>query len=179
MNSRIALSGLSILASLALVTTGAYAAFSSTNSNNGNTFGSGSLTLNINGSATSSPIFTLSGKAPGDVAQGVLDLQNVGTISANSVKITTIDTAGSNLGDVLTLDLYKDVDDSGTINTGDTLVGSAHLSDPAWTNLVLAGVTLPAAGHQKLIAKITFDAGADNSHQSQSLTFNFNFQADQ
>lgn len=165
-----------------LMGAGTFAAFSSSASNNGNTFGSGTLVLAIDGfGGSGSPAkFTVSEAKPGDVNVQVIDLSNVGSIGAGSVTLTGIGVtpAGPSLGDVLTLELFNDVDNSGTINGGDIAIGTAHLTDSGWTNLPL-GFGLPASGHHKVIARLTFDSAANDSYQNQSVSFNFNFVANQ
>lgn len=183
MNTRIAISGLSIVASLALVTTGAYAMFSSSASNNGNTFGSGTLTLKINGQTpTSTNVFSVTGAAPGSTSSTQnLQLQNTGTVAAASSKLTGITVtplSSPNLGDVVTLELWKDSNDDGIINGSDTLIKSAHLTDGSWTNLDL-GSPLPALGHQNILARLTFDSGANDTYQNGNVSFDLGFQANQ
>lgn len=184
-NRQIAFSLLSIFAVLTLVSGVTFALFSSAASNNGNTFGAGTLTLKINGAggSSSTPVFNVSSAAPGDTSSQVIELSNAGTIAAASTKLTSIGLTPSptpppNLGDKLTLDLYNDVNDNGSIDGGDTLINSAHLTDASWTNLSL-GFALTASGHHKVIAKITFDSDADNTYQGTGASFNFNFLANQ
>jgi len=186
MNKRIIFSGVSILSALGLMIGGAFAAFSSTASNNGNTFAAGSLVLAINGlgGTGSSPVFTVSNAAPGDVTgTQVLNLSNVGSVGAGTTVLTGISVTPTpvspNLGDKLNLELWNDVNDDGIINGGDTQIGiTKPLTDAQWTSLSL-GFGLPAGGHHKVLARITFDSSADNTYQSTSVSFNFNFQANQ
>lgn len=185
MNSKIALSGLSILAALAIVGGATYAAFSSAASNTGNTFGAGSLTLKINGfgGSTSTPIFSVSNAAPGSSSGPLLlNLSNTGTVNGSTTKLTGIDVTPSgdppNLGGKLTLTLYNDVDDNGTLTGPDTVIGSAHLTDPAWTNLSL-GFGLAAGTDHGVLALLSFDSDADDSYQGTGVNFNLNFKLDQ
>jgi len=59
----------------------------------GNSFASGTLDLQVNGSDTPSAIFNLSGLAPGnDISQGVFSVSNVGTLNGHHLNLTvTID----------------------------------------------------------------------------------------
>lgn len=184
MNKRIALSGLSVLSSVALVGGAAFAAFTATASNNGNTFGASTLSLAVvpNGGNAATPVFNFpTGITPGTVKDQAITLSNPGDTPASTVKLASITMTGGsspNLADKLTLDIYNDVDGSGTINGGDTLQGSAHVNDPAWTNIPL-GFALPASGSHQIIARITFDADATNAYQGATTSFNMNFEADQ
>lgn len=184
MSPKIILSTLSIFASLTLVGTGAYAAFSSTASNNGNTFGAGSLTLAINGfGGSGSPAkFTIANAGPGDVSPFQLfDLSNVGSVAVASVKLTSIDvtpTGPVNLGDKLTLDLYNDIDGDGIFSGPDTLIKSAHLTDGTWSSLPM-GFGLTPSGTHGILARIIFDSDANDTYQGAGVSFNLNFQGDQ
>ena len=190
MNRQITLGLLSIFAVIALVGGVTFAAFSSTASNEGNTFGAGTLTLWINGdggSASTDVFHLLTDKQPGYSITQALELKNNGTVDASSVKLVNIDltpspTPGSgvgNLGDKLTLVLWDDTDDSGTINNLEVAIRTAHLTDPLWSNQSLGFSTFTAGETRHLKAKLTFDSDADDTYQGTSATFNFNFQANQ
>lgn len=184
-NRRIIASGLSIVSALAVMGGATFAAFSSQASNNGNTFGAGSLTLQINGQSgsASTPVFAISNAAPGATSTQVLNLKNSGTTNATSTELESIDVtvdAGNafNLGDELTLELYNDVNDDGLLDGGDTLISSGVLTNPGWANTPL-GFGLNAGGDQNVLAKVTFNSGAGNIYQGMGVTFDFNFKASQ
>ncbi len=163
---------------LSLMGGAAVAAFTSSATNTGNTFGAGSLTLQLNGGSNTA-FFTISGAKPGDSSQQVITLANTGSLNSAHLFLTSIghnSTSTPDLGSKLTLDLYDDANGNGSIDAGETLIKSAHITDNSWANTDL-GVTLNAAGSHKVIAKLTFDADADNSFQSTNSTFSFNFQA--
>lgn len=177
------MSAISILSAFAMLGGSAFAVFSSSASNNGNTFGSGNLVLQINsaGGTSSTPVFTIPSAAPGDFFEQKLKLHNSGTVTASAVKLSSIALGGANteLASVLTLELFNDANDNGALDGGETVYGSGHLDDPAWTNFTLTGVTLPGGGTSNLAAKLTFDSGAGDTFQSKSMSFNFNLLASQ
>lgn len=178
---RIIASLITVVATAALMAGATFAYFSSSASNTGNTFGSGTLILDVNkfGSEAPTPAFTVSNAAPGYTETQFIKLKNTGTIAAASTKLLSIETGTTpNLGDVLTLTLYNDVDNDATFSAPDTLIGTGHLNDSVWTNLSL-GFGLTAGGSHNIIAVITFDSTAGDSYQDKSVSFNFNFQADQ
>lgn len=168
-----------------------FAAFTSANTNTGNTFGAGTLTLEINGSApTSTGVFTTSDAKPGDVVgPKILDLKNTGSVDASDIILTgitvnpTVPTVTPtpsplpNLGDVLTLQLYNDDGTTpGVVDIGDHLLGQAHLTSAGWTSLDLH-IPLAHGATVQLLAVITFDSGAGNVYQGTGVSFDMTFQA--
>ena len=186
MNKSIVFGLLSIFAVVAVVGGVAFANFSSSASNNGNTFGSGTLVLNINDQApTSTKVFNLSNKVPGFAETQVLDLKNTGSVGAATTTLTGITVnpqAVGGLGDVLTLSLVTDTDNDGVVDVGEPVILSAHLTtagnSSAWTGLPL-GFGLASGVSQKVLATLTFDSGADDTYQGKSVSFDFTFQANQ
>lgn len=194
MNKQILLGLLSIFAVVALVGGTTFALFQSNASNNGNTFGAGTLVLNIKDApgSTSTPLFTVTKAMPGDSFTQVIKLSNTGNIAIRngSLILTKIDLtptpASPDLGGKLNLELWKDNNNNGIIEPGaggDTLIGAIQpLTNSLWTGLDL-GFGLSAFGEagasQNVIAKITFDTSADSTYQSASDTFNFNFTSEQ
>jgi len=175
----------SITAALALMGGATFATFSSAAANTANTFGAGTLVLKINGAgdSTSTKVFTIADAKPTDVfGPQVLDLSNTGTVNVATTKLTSIAVTPSgspNVGDKLNLELWRDLDNTGTITDGDVQIGTTQpLTNAQWTNLDL-GITLAASGHMKVLAIITFDTSADNTYQGKSATFDFNFYAEQ
>lgn len=184
MNKKILMSGVSILSALALVGGGAFALFTSTASNNGNTFGAGNMQLRINGAAgsASTTLFTVSNIAPGQQQTQVITLSNTGSVASSATKLASIAHGTSttpDLGDKLTLDLYDDVNNDGVLNGGDLLRGSAHITDPAWNNIDLGFGLAASGGSHNVIAQITFDGTADDTFQGTNSNFNLNFQTNQ
>ena len=94
--------------------------------------------------------------------------------------MTNITHSGSlpDLGDKLNLEIWNDVDGSGTINPGDTLQGNAVITSGAWSNIPL-GFGLNASGTHQIVAKVTFDPSSGDSFQGTTSSFNLNFQANQ
>jgi predicted ribosomally synthesized peptide with SipW-like signal peptide len=173
----------SITGALALLGGATFANFSSAASNNANTFGAGTMVLKINDQQpTSTGVFSLSDKAPGYVSNyQVLDLKNDGSVAAATVTLTGITVApnaAGDLGEVLTLDLYKDVNNNGAYDGGDTLIHSGHLNHASWAALPL-GFGIGATSNQNILAKLTFDSSATNSYQGKSVSFDMAFQEDQ
>lgn len=180
---RVLMSVISIFTVIGLVTTTTYALFSAQATNTGNTFGAGTLTLDVTPGVTPAPGpgFTVSGAAPGQSFDQLFNLNNTGTVAASAVKIAGIAREGANpnLADKLTLTLFDDANSNGTYDVGETLLGSAHLSDPVWNGYTIPGAAIPAGGTYKLGARITFDSDTDNSYQGLSMSFNITFQANQ
>ena len=187
MNRKIVMSAFSIVTALTMMAGATFAVFTSAASNNGNTFGAGTLVLNVNGSPTSStPLFTVSAAKPGDTSTQTITLTNTGSVAISSIKLTSIghsSTSTPDLGTNLTLELFNDTDNNGTFTPGTDLpigpVGGAHITQNTWNNLDL-GLTLPAlTGTHDIFARITFDQNSNDSFQGTNSSFNFNFQASQ
>lgn len=182
LNRKILVSGISILSALALMGGTAFALFTSAASNNRNTFGSGTLVLNINSvpGGGSTPKFTIANAAPGFFQDQELDLSNTGTVNASSVKITSIAVGGDTiLADNLTLTIAVDNNNDGILDGLDTVLGTEHLTNSVWNNYTLPALTLPAGTTAQIVARLTFDSGAGDALQGKSTNFNLNFQANQ
>lgn len=184
MNKRIVLGAFSILASLGMMASAAFAAFTASATNTGNTFGSGSLALNLipKGGTVSTPVFNItSGAAPGATFTQDIELSNTGNIDASSVQLTGITLGGPNtdLAGKLTLLLFNDANDDGIQQGGEATLGTAHLNDPVWSAFTLTGVALPHNGTVHIGAVLTFDQTADNTFQGKTVNFNLGFQANQ
>ncbi|OGK18147.1 hypothetical protein A3D80_02705 [Candidatus Roizmanbacteria bacterium RIFCSPHIGHO2_02_FULL_40_13b] len=183
MNRQILFSLISIVSVVGMVGGSAFAMFSSTATNDGNTFGAGTLVLEIDGEpgSGSSQKFIVTDIAPGESETQMLALSNTGSIDATSVVLSSIGHTGSSpdLGDKLTLRMY---DDNGTtvgvFDGGDTLRGTAHITDGAWSNISMGFGLLTGETHN-VFAVVTFDSDADNSYQGMSSFFDLNFQANQ
>ncbi len=195
MNKKIAMSAMSIMSALTIMGGATFAAFTSEAQNEGNTFGSGELVLQINGAAgnastpvfdvqagTNTSIFFADAAAPGDSVEASWLLTNTGSTDAEPILLDQIDLGGDTvLAGVLTLEIFRDDgDNSGELGGDDVLIHSAHLDSPTWNDLTLTGVALPASGgDQRIYARLTFDASADNTYQNKNLVFNVDFRADQ
>lgn len=176
------MSAISIVTSLALMTGAAFAAFTSTATNNSNTFGAGTLVLNINNSlgSTSNALFDLPSLIPGTSSPvQEMNLENTGTIPMSSVMITGLIVDNSTLASHLTLTLFNDHNGDGVQNTGDSTLASAVLTDPSWTNFTLPSLTIPANGEVHVGASVAFDNTTDNTLQGQTTHLNINLQGNQ
>ncbi len=183
MNSRILVSLLTMALAVTVVTGGAYALFSAQATNEGNTFGSGTLSLVINPNASPfpTPVFTVANAAPGDVFDQAIELKNTGTINASVVKtLLPVLSGNSELASVLTIKYYDDVGSvPGAFDGTDVVLGSAHLDDAGWNGFTLPGISITSGGSRTIRALLTFDSTADNSYQTKSMTFSLGFQANQ
>jgi hypothetical protein len=188
MNGKILGSIFSIVVALALVSTSAYAVFTSAATNPDNHFGAGTLTLLINDKegSLSTPIFDVHDLKPGQSsAVQSLVLKNSGSVDIGEVKllgitVTPSPTPPPNLGDQVRLVLWDDSTANNVIDAGETVYGDADLTNSGWNNLVLTGITIPASGGTKTIkAKLTFESGAGNEYQGTNVNFSLNFQASQ
>gem|GEM_PF-3241969 len=183
MNRKIVISAISILSSLTLMAGATFAAFTSSSSNTGNTFGSGTLTLTVTpqGGTTSTPAFTVTNIAPGDFQTKSITLANTGTVNATLTKLVSVGHSTSSspdLGDKLTLQIYDDVNGNGAIDGGDVLKGTGHVNDGSLTNIDL-GFGITAGGSHKIVAKVTFDSDATDTYQGKNSSFDLNFQTSQ
>ena len=96
MNSKIAMSGLSILASLAVMGGATFAFFSSAATSTANTFAAGSLVLQVDDVDDTTPAATVdasitgAGMAPGSSTTGFISLHNGGSIDIEKIKLAII-----------------------------------------------------------------------------------------
>ncbi|PIY94399.1 MAG: hypothetical protein COY68_02455 [Candidatus Levybacteria bacterium CG_4_10_14_0_8_um_filter_35_23] len=182
-NRKILVSGISILSALALMGGTAFALFTSAASNNGNTFGAGTLVLNIKGvpGSASTPVYTITNGTPGTFTDATMDLSNTGSIGASSVQVTSIGVGGNaTLQGKLLLTIAIDNNNNGVLDGGDAILGGpTAINDSGWTNFTLPGLTLPALGTAQIVTRLSFDSSADDSLQGQSANFNINLQANQ
>ena len=184
MNTRILLSVLTILGVVALAGTGAYAAFSAQATNTGNTFGAGTLTLQINPGASPSPapVFSFTDIVPGQSKSGLFKLHNSGTVDAGSVQIATIDTTGSgtHIPGHVTVSFFHDIDGNGVNDGIDTpIAGSGKLNDPSWTGYTLPGVAIAHGADYNLGTTLTLDLDTPNDAQGELAQFSITFKANQ
>lgn len=193
MNKRIVVSGISIVSALSLMVGSAFAAFTSSATNNGNTFGAGDLVLNINGAAgsASTKLFDVPSLAPGHSVSQVIVLKNSGSIDSVNTVLSSIEhnttTSPYDLGDKLILQLIDDPNKDDTVVNGvvvdpgsadDVVRGNAAITNTAWNNIDL-GFGLTAGAEHYVWAQVTFDPSADNNYQHAASTFGLNFQTSQ
>ncbi|OGH04591.1 MAG: hypothetical protein A2W22_04985 [Candidatus Levybacteria bacterium RBG_16_35_11] len=208
MSRRIALSILSIVASLAIVGGATYAFFSATATSSSNTFASGTLTLNlddVNESAVDNSVIgsiSASNFAPGQSVNGFVSLDNpAGGIDIAEVEMTmdTSETADpgadSDLRDVLNLTVLLDDNTPDSLCSGgtdltttiDSQVGNnaAPLTLGEFDNgtdefdAFLTGVGLPDGTARNVCFTVTFDSGAGNIYQGDAVDTTITFTANQ
>ncbi len=204
MNSKIALSAISILASLALVGGATFALFSDVATSSDNTFATGTLNLQIDDtdqSATESVTGSIFANnfAPGQSVTSFISLHNpVGSLPIAEVEMTadTLETADpdglSDLRNVLQLAVMVDDSTPDSECTGGASVTSAidlQVGDNV-TPLTLAEFdngtdeydALPGllAGETKYVCfTVTFDSTAGNTYQGDVVNTTFTFTGNQ
>lgn len=178
MNKKIAMSAISIVSALTIMGGATFAAFSSPATNPGNTFAAGDIELQINGASGSgsTPVFAVTGIAPGESRVQKLALTNAGSIGSASTNVSGVNdssTSVSDLGTKLTLQFFDDTNLNGLYDDGVDLplTGTAHITDGVWDGGVSLGFGLPAGFTHEIFAKVTFDGDADNTFQSSNSTF--------
>ncbi len=186
MNGKIALSGLSILASLALIGGATFAYFSDVGASNNNVFGAGTFDLkltNNNEPALDNVSATWNGSdmAPGGaIVSATLNLKNSGTVAGHHVHLkatNTISDSGNdeNLGPMsrhlkittLTYD-GNDVLSSVTDKNGN---GQPDLEDlqTAGDGIIIGSLTDTGSDHP-LVMGVQLDSEANNTYQGDSVT---------
>src|SRR3989338_8337244 len=100
LNKKIALSAMSILASLALLGGATFAFFSSTATSTDNVFGSGTLVLLLDDDDDLTPASTIDASfgdtlAPGDTTSGFISMDNDGSIDIAEVNLSATQTVSS------------------------------------------------------------------------------------
>lgn len=202
--TRIGLSIMSILGALALLSGATFAFFTDTASSNANTFGAGSLDLDIaNNSPTGSftdnvsATFAISNMAPGQTDAQVVNLSNQGTIDIAEIAMgfvsnSTDDVAtpdGSDLRNVLTLEVREGgIDDGATCSGGTADRTSAIDAAKGDGNGVLTfkefdggtfdslGIALTASGATiPVCIEVGMLSTAGDIYQGDSATATFNF----
>lgn len=184
MNTKIALSAMSILASLALLGGATFAFFSSTATSTGNVFGSGTLTLQLDDNNDEVPASTItasfgdSSMAPGDSTSGFISMHNDGSIDIAKVNLSSTETVSSSpdLADKLNITSAK-IGTESTCTTSPTDITSSFTTLAALNS---AGLDLPssaiAAGADKFLCMtFTLDSGTGDAYQGKSITETFTF----
>lgn len=199
MNTRIALSSLSIMAALALMGGAAFAFFSGTASSTNNIFAAGTLGLQLDDlnestpSATVSASFGGSNLVPGATVSGFLSLHNSGSIDIAEIKLGANQTNnsnngdGSNLADVLDLTVKVGDDNSCVTNaTNLTTAINTALGGGGPLTLTKLNVTdydslpgLNVGPDRYLCMAFTMESTAGNPYQGDSITEDFILEAHQ
>ena len=197
---------------IGLVAGGTWAFFSDTESSTNNEFSAGTLDLTIEEGNVAVTMFSVEDKSPGESGSASADLANVGNTSGElDIAIsnyTSTESTGSTeyeddeiggegvgeLGGVLTIAMYIDVDESGTWTSGDIglksdettysySAGEEDLEDAAvsaydgdaWD----AVLTMAAAATDDLVVLWDIPTSADNTIQGDSLSFDISFVLEQ
>lgn len=200
MNSKIALSGLSILSALALMAGGTFAFFSDTNSSTANTFTTGTLELqldDVDEEVTSNTISGSIGGAnmfPGSSVNGFISVHNSGSLPMSKVVFGANQTSnedngdGSNLADVL--DLTVETGDNETCesnNVNQTGQIATEVGD-GFSPLTLSELNaadydalpgLAAGGTYYVCITATMQSGAGNTYQGDNTVEDFVFTGNQ
>lgn len=205
MNSKIALSGLSILSALALMGGATFAYFSDVGTSTGNTFSSGTLNLQLddtNESATESVTnsITATNFLPGQSVNGFISLHNpTGSLPIAEVEMTldTTETADpadpSDLKNVLKLTVLNDDETSDALCAGGTnLTGTIDAQvgnndgtlwfsefDDGGVDIYDALPGLATNTTRNICFTVTFDLNAGNIYQGDAVNTTFTFTANQ
>lgn len=197
MSRKILISGLSILASLGIVTAATYAYFNDTNSSTANAFTAGSLDLQLDdtneplSSASVSASLGGTGLAPGGSVSGYISVHNNGSIPMAEVVFGADQTAGAdtpNLADVLNLTVLTGSDTSCSTDSVDrtgtiaTAVGNG-LSPLTLSELISVNYDalpgLAASGTYYVCMTATMQSTAGNEYQGDTATVDFIFRGNQ
>ena len=184
LNKKIALSAMSILASLALLGGATFAFFSSAGTSTDNVFGTGTLTLLLDDVDDTTPAATIdasfgdSSMAPGETTSGFISMHNDGSIDIAEVNLGATETVSStpDLAEKLNI-TSAEVDTVSTCDDDPVDVSSSFTTLAALNS---ADFDLPssdiAAGATKYLC-MTFelDEGTDDTYQGKSITETFTF----
>jgi spore coat-associated protein N len=197
---------------IGLVAGGTWAFFSDTESSTDNEFSAGTLDLTIEEGNVAVTMFSVTDKVPGESGSASADLANVGntsgeldisisnytsTESTGSTEYESDDIGGEGVGElggVLTIAMYIDVDESGTWTSGDiglksdetTYTYSAGEADLQYAAVSAydgdewdAVLTMAAAATDDLVVLWDIPTSADNTIQGDSLSFDISFVLEQ
>jgi len=184
MNTKIALSGLSILSALVLVGGATFAFFSDVGTSSGNVFGAGTLNVDITDQNADTPFegeAIVSNWAPGETAFVNFDVKNVGTLPVNLRGFSTgtwgnLDLDSQNMVKVIQVERW---DGSNWVNiqsNSSGITGYFYWS-PDGTNNVL--YTLNSDDRAQLRLTVELDADAGDDFQGQTFTASLQAEAKQ
>ena len=187
---------MAVLITVGLVGIGTYAFFSDTETSSGNTFAAGTLDLNLDGGNTNVVKFNVSNLQPGNQPNGTWNVINVGTVNGylDLHNITVTQTGGiftdaeaaagdngnaGNLGDLLGLTLFVDVNGNGWFGAEDTIIYDAMLGGIAADYDL--NLPLLAAGGSSNITMILnwWSRPDDNLGQGDTATIDMTFELGQ
>jgi hypothetical protein len=167
-----------VLAAVGVVV-GSGAAFTAQASNLNNTFAAGTLSLT---NTPNTAIFSVSGWKPGDSAQGVIDLQNSGSITAGAVTLRATSVTDTPASPALSAKVDMVVKDCGlfagatppTCDAGDPNVYSGTLA--AMTSANALG-SYAANDKHRYQFTATFNSSADDTYQGAQTSATFQWDA--
>ena len=187
---------------MVLVGGGTWAYFNDTEASADNSLTAGTLDLNIDGGNTAVTTFSVTGKAPGDSGNGSTTLANAGNLIgeldvAFSAITNTGGTSGEfgdssgDLGAVVQIAVYVDVDSSGTWTSGDIGLksdGTTYNHPTALDYAVIdnygsdtfnAVETMAASASDDIVILWQIPTSAGNSIQGDSVSFDVTFTLEQ
>ncbi|MCL4360186.1 CalY family protein [Patescibacteria group bacterium] len=192
------LMSLMTIALVSLVSVGATrAAYSDTETSNGNTFAAGTLDLNLNGGNTDVALFSVSNAAPGDTGGATWIVHNVGSIPGyldlHTIAVTDDDngctepegledaTCGAGEGELsanTVVDVFADTNNNGVHDAGETTIYSGALGGIA-ANYPDLDLALAADGTHYIRMNWEIPAATGNIIQSDSSTLAMTFELGQ
>jgi predicted ribosomally synthesized peptide with SipW-like signal peptide len=169
-----------------LFTMGSGAFFSDTAEDTGNVITAGTVDITLTGG---SPIVTVAsppGMAPGDNANGSVQVNNAGTLSLRYAVTSTLSAGSVAFAGQLQLTI-KEVGTSCAAFDGATLYGPAAFGGASVINLVGDPTSGPQAGDRTLAAganetlcfRVHLPTTTDNTHQGATAAVTFTFHAEQ
>lgn len=195
MNSKIAMSGVSILASLAIMGGATFAFFSNTGTSSANTFSTGTLDLKLSDTDETTPVDTVTASfgsltlVPGTcTGPQTLKLRNSGTIPANHAEVhianVVTDANSDAVNDIdqflrintLTYDTVDQTSQFGNTNStafrdlGDWAANPTKLDDLPLTDL---------GTDHSLVLDVCLDSSAGDTLQGDSVTSTFTVELNQ
>ena len=172
------LGALTALIAAVAVAVGSSASFTASSANPSNTFAAG--TLSILNSNEGPAILTASGMKPGDSANGVVDIQNTGSLSGAFTlsRSGIVDSDGSN---PMSAKLDLVVKDCGDFSSG---TPTCDVGDPVKYTGTISGMssavalgTFAASEKHRYEFAVTFNSSANNAYQGDSSTVQFDWNA--
>lgn len=187
MNSKIILSGLSIVTAMALMAGGTFAYFTSTATSTANAFSTGTLTLQLDDNNETTPAATVTASfggtmLPGDTTSGFISMHNSGTIDIAKVKLgaTETTTSSPDLAGKLNITSAK-IGTESTCTTTPVDVTSSFTTLAALngTTISLPSSDIVAGGTKYLCMTFTLNTNTDDTYQGKSIAETFSFEGDQ
>lgn len=196
MKSKVLMSLCAVAVSAALVIGGTFAFFSDYGTSNGNVFAAGTLNLTVDGKENNVVKFNVTNMRPGNQPKDTYTLKNTGSLDGylnlSNVSVvnnengitapealagdTTVDVG--ELGDVVNVKLFTDVDGDGWIGANDTVFYNGKVS--AIPSSFKLNKTMAAGSDLKVTAIFDWwDTADDNKAQNDSMQLNFRFDLSQ